>query len=157
MCWLYFFYLKLFFPGDRGGVIAWDSTSCKRIKTKFLLKDPISAFNISSDGKFLALYVLFLLSVFFWFMLPVIYTSFSIHANYYHWLEHFLLGGPYDIGFSENNTQNVCYFLYNWCCFPGGLAWPCRWCFYHIYYFYYVSFLSYVFPSYCKHPYAVIY
>ncbi|KAL4580472.1 hypothetical protein LXL04_016666 [Taraxacum kok-saghyz] len=41
---------------DRGGSITkWNTTTWKRISSKIVVKDPISAFNVSDDGKFLAI------------------------------------------------------------------------------------------------------
>ncbi|XP_020104476.1 SEC12-like protein 2 [Ananas comosus] len=41
--------------GDQGKIISWNTTSWKRIGTKRIVRDPISAFNISSDGKLMAI------------------------------------------------------------------------------------------------------
>nr|XP_043636565.1 SEC12-like protein 2 [Erigeron canadensis] len=41
---------------DRGGsIVKWNTTSWKRISSKHIVRDPISAFNVSDDGKFLAI------------------------------------------------------------------------------------------------------
>ncbi|KAF9594929.1 hypothetical protein IFM89_035493 [Coptis chinensis] len=40
--------------GQGGSIIYWDTTSWKRIGSKQVVRDPISAFNVSSDGEFLA-------------------------------------------------------------------------------------------------------
>ncbi|KAJ3703760.1 hypothetical protein LUZ61_007465 [Rhynchospora tenuis] len=39
---------------DQGKIITWNTTTWKRIGSKRVVKDPISAFNISPDGKFIA-------------------------------------------------------------------------------------------------------
>jgi prolactin regulatory element-binding protein len=39
---------------DQGKIITWNTTTWKRIGSKRVVKDPISAFNISPDGKLLA-------------------------------------------------------------------------------------------------------
>ncbi|XP_071737731.1 SEC12-like protein 2 [Rutidosis leptorrhynchoides] len=40
---------------DRGGsIVKWNATSWKRISSKYIVRDPISAFSVSDDGKFLA-------------------------------------------------------------------------------------------------------
>ncbi|KAJ1686082.1 hypothetical protein LUZ63_017472 [Rhynchospora breviuscula] len=40
---------------DQGKIITWNTTTWKRIVSKRVVKDPISAFNISPDGKLLAI------------------------------------------------------------------------------------------------------
>ncbi|XP_024973347.1 SEC12-like protein 2 [Cynara cardunculus var. scolymus] len=41
---------------DRGGsIVKWNTTTWKRMSSKYIVRDPISAFNISDDGKFLAI------------------------------------------------------------------------------------------------------
>ncbi|KAL8225549.1 hypothetical protein R6Q57_018106 [Mikania cordata] len=41
---------------DRGGsIVKWNTTTWKRISSKHIVRDPISAFNVSDDGKFLAI------------------------------------------------------------------------------------------------------
>ncbi|KAM7275780.1 hypothetical protein ACFE04_017646 [Oxalis oulophora] len=41
---------------DRGAnIVTWDTTSWKRIRSKHVVRDPICAFNVSADGKFLAI------------------------------------------------------------------------------------------------------
>ncbi|KAK9115329.1 hypothetical protein Syun_022126 [Stephania yunnanensis] len=40
--------------GERGNIVYWDTASWKRIGSKRIVKDRITAFNVSSDGKFLA-------------------------------------------------------------------------------------------------------
>ncbi|KAJ9560509.1 hypothetical protein OSB04_005669 [Centaurea solstitialis] len=40
---------------DRGGsIVKWNTTTWKRISSKHIVRDPISAFTVSDDGKFLA-------------------------------------------------------------------------------------------------------
>lgn len=39
---------------DQGKIITWNTTTWKRIGSKRVVKDPISAFNVSPDGKLLA-------------------------------------------------------------------------------------------------------
>ncbi|KAK9091654.1 hypothetical protein Sjap_024831 [Stephania japonica] len=41
--------------GERGNIVYWDTTSWKRIGSKQIIRDRITAFNVSSDGKFLAI------------------------------------------------------------------------------------------------------
>ncbi|XP_068658742.1 SEC12-like protein 2 [Aristolochia californica] len=41
--------------GKHGGIISWNTTSWMRAGSKQLVRDPVSAFNISADGKLLAL------------------------------------------------------------------------------------------------------
>ncbi|KAI3710561.1 hypothetical protein L2E82_40344 [Cichorium intybus] len=41
---------------DRGGsIVKWNTTTWKRISSKYVVKDPISAFTMSDDGIFLAM------------------------------------------------------------------------------------------------------
>lgn len=41
---------------DRGGsIVKWNATTWKRISSKHVIRDPISAFNVSDDGKHLAI------------------------------------------------------------------------------------------------------
>ncbi|KAK9048831.1 hypothetical protein SSX86_032202 [Deinandra increscens subsp. villosa] len=41
---------------DRGGsIVKWNTTTWKRISSKHLVRDSITAFNVSNDGKFLAI------------------------------------------------------------------------------------------------------
>ncbi|XP_076892303.1 SEC12-like protein 2 [Bidens hawaiensis] len=41
---------------DRGGsIVKWNTTTWKRISSKHIVRDPISAFDVSDDGKFLAI------------------------------------------------------------------------------------------------------
>lgn len=41
---------------DKGGsIISWNTSSWKRIASKHIIRDPISAFNVSVDGKLLAI------------------------------------------------------------------------------------------------------
>ncbi|KAI3685390.1 hypothetical protein L6452_34632 [Arctium lappa] len=41
---------------DRGGsIVRWNTTTWKRMSSKYIVRDPISAFNVSDDGKFLAI------------------------------------------------------------------------------------------------------
>ncbi|KAI3757387.1 hypothetical protein L6452_04924 [Arctium lappa] len=41
---------------DRGGsIVKWNTTTWKRISSKHIVRDPISAFSVSNDGKFLAI------------------------------------------------------------------------------------------------------
>ncbi|KAM0009256.1 putative transcription factor WD40-like family [Helianthus debilis subsp. tardiflorus] len=41
---------------DRGGsIVKWNTTTWKRISSKYIVRDPISAFGVSDDGKFLAI------------------------------------------------------------------------------------------------------
>ncbi|CAH1443278.1 unnamed protein product [Lactuca virosa] len=41
---------------DRGGsIVKWNTTTWKRISSKYVVRDPISAFNVSDDGRFLAI------------------------------------------------------------------------------------------------------
>ncbi|XP_076932414.1 SEC12-like protein 2 [Bidens hawaiensis] len=41
---------------DRGGsIVKWNTTTWKRISSKHVVRDPISAFDVSDDGKFLAI------------------------------------------------------------------------------------------------------
>ncbi|KAJ0971458.1 hypothetical protein J5N97_019417 [Dioscorea zingiberensis] len=41
--------------GDHGKIITWNTESWKRIGSKRIIRDPISAFNVSTDGKLLAI------------------------------------------------------------------------------------------------------
>ncbi|KAI4312486.1 hypothetical protein MLD38_037292 [Melastoma candidum] len=41
--------------GGGGSIITWDASSWKRMSTKQLVRDSINAFNVSSDGKLLAI------------------------------------------------------------------------------------------------------
>ena len=43
------------FSGDYVRIISWDVNSWKRSGSKRIGRDPISAFNVSLDGKFLAM------------------------------------------------------------------------------------------------------
>ncbi|PIA48912.1 hypothetical protein AQUCO_01300063v1 [Aquilegia coerulea] len=40
--------------GKGGGIVVWDTTSWKRIGSKQIVRDPISAFSVSADGELLA-------------------------------------------------------------------------------------------------------
>lgn len=41
---------------DRGGsIVKWNTTTWKRISSKHVVRDPISAFSVSNDGKLLAI------------------------------------------------------------------------------------------------------
>ncbi|KAL6967177.1 hypothetical protein U1Q18_032979 [Sarracenia purpurea var. burkii] len=40
--------------GKGGGIVKWDTSSWKRVCSKHIVRDPISAFNVSADGKLLA-------------------------------------------------------------------------------------------------------
>ncbi|XP_065855955.1 SEC12-like protein 2 [Euphorbia lathyris] len=41
---------------DKGGsIVTWDASSWKRISSKRVTRDPVSSFNVSPDGKFLAM------------------------------------------------------------------------------------------------------
>ncbi|PWA44063.1 SEC12P-like 2 protein [Artemisia annua] len=41
---------------DRGGyIVKWNTTTWKRISSKYVVRDPMSAFSVSNDGKFLAI------------------------------------------------------------------------------------------------------
>ncbi|KAL5726726.1 hypothetical protein ACHQM5_009740 [Ranunculus cassubicifolius] len=39
---------------SQGSIVCWDPTSWKRIRSKQVVRDPISAFNVSADGELLA-------------------------------------------------------------------------------------------------------
>ncbi|XP_073001302.1 SEC12-like protein 2 isoform X1 [Typha latifolia] len=41
--------------GDQGKIISWDTISWNRVGSKRIVRDPISAFNVSPDGKHLAI------------------------------------------------------------------------------------------------------
>ncbi|KAH9320791.1 hypothetical protein KI387_015430, partial [Taxus chinensis] len=41
--------------GDKGLIAYWDTNTWEKVGTRAFEKDPISTFNISSDGKFLAI------------------------------------------------------------------------------------------------------
>lgn len=47
--------LGCFSVGNQAKIISWDSLSWKRIGTKKVAREPISAFNVSMDGKHLAM------------------------------------------------------------------------------------------------------
>ncbi|PWA72858.1 quinoprotein alcohol dehydrogenase-like superfamily [Artemisia annua] len=40
---------------DRGGYIKWNTTTWKRISSEYVVRDLMSAFSVSNDGKFLAI------------------------------------------------------------------------------------------------------
>ncbi|KAF5727665.1 hypothetical protein HS088_TW22G01361 [Tripterygium wilfordii] len=40
--------------GQRGFIVSWNTTSWKRMSSKQVVRDPISSFNVSSDGKLLS-------------------------------------------------------------------------------------------------------
>ncbi|KAF5751841.1 putative Prolactin regulatory element-binding protein [Tripterygium wilfordii] len=40
--------------GQRGSIVSWNTTSWKRMGSKQVVRDPISSFNVSSDGKLLS-------------------------------------------------------------------------------------------------------
>ncbi|CAK9157575.1 unnamed protein product [Ilex paraguariensis] len=40
--------------GQGGRIVKWNTTSWKRMSSKRIIRDPISAFNVSTDGKLLA-------------------------------------------------------------------------------------------------------
>ncbi|XP_057961537.1 SEC12-like protein 2 isoform X2 [Malania oleifera] len=41
--------------GQGGSIVTWNTTSWKRIGSKQIVRDPVSAFNVSADGKLLAI------------------------------------------------------------------------------------------------------
>ncbi|XAR72249.1 hypothetical protein NMG60_11018826 [Bertholletia excelsa] len=41
--------------GQGGSIMKWDTSSWKRVNSKHMVRDPVSAFNVSADGKLLAL------------------------------------------------------------------------------------------------------
>ncbi|KAJ8642788.1 hypothetical protein MRB53_004536 [Persea americana] len=41
--------------GQQGGVVSWNTTSWNRVGSKKLVRDPISAFDVSADGNLLAI------------------------------------------------------------------------------------------------------
>ncbi|XP_073110254.1 SEC12-like protein 2 isoform X2 [Elaeis guineensis] len=41
--------------GDRGKIVSWNTLSWKRVGSKKVVRDPISAFNVATDGKLLAM------------------------------------------------------------------------------------------------------
>ncbi|KAA8518166.1 hypothetical protein F0562_015640 [Nyssa sinensis] len=41
--------------GHGGSIVKWNTTSWKRMSSKHIVRDPISAFNVSADGKLLAI------------------------------------------------------------------------------------------------------
>jgi len=43
------------FSGDYGKIISWNVNSWERVTSKRVVRDPISAFNVSLDGKLLAM------------------------------------------------------------------------------------------------------
>eukprot|EP00262_Sarcandra_glabra_P012780 TRINITY_DN3369_c0_g1_i1.p1 TRINITY_DN3369_c0_g1~~TRINITY_DN3369_c0_g1_i1.p1 ORF type:complete len:404 (+),score=67.89 TRINITY_DN3369_c0_g1_i1:81-1292(+) len=40
--------------GEKGSIVSWDTISWKRLGSKQVVREPISAFNVSTDGKLLA-------------------------------------------------------------------------------------------------------
>lgn len=43
---------------DKGGsILTWNTQTWERMASKHIIRDPISAFNVSADGKFLAWYI----------------------------------------------------------------------------------------------------
>jgi hypothetical protein len=50
------FHIKLehLFAGEKGLIAYWDTDTWKKVGAQVIEKNPISAFSISSDGKFLA-------------------------------------------------------------------------------------------------------
>ncbi|KAF7140465.1 hypothetical protein RHSIM_Rhsim06G0241000 [Rhododendron simsii] len=40
--------------GQGGSIVRWETSSWKRVSTKQVVRDPVSAFNVSADGKLLA-------------------------------------------------------------------------------------------------------
>ncbi|KVI07271.1 WD40 repeat-containing protein [Cynara cardunculus var. scolymus] len=45
----------LYVTAMRGSIVKWNTTTWKRISSKHIVRDPISAFSVSNDGKFLAM------------------------------------------------------------------------------------------------------
>ncbi|GMP59191.1 hypothetical protein CsSME_00022570 [Camellia sinensis var. sinensis] len=41
--------------GQGGSIVKWDTSLWKRVSSKHIIRDPISAFNVSADGKLLAI------------------------------------------------------------------------------------------------------
>ncbi|GMH15169.1 hypothetical protein Nepgr_017010 [Nepenthes gracilis] len=41
--------------GERGSIVTWNTSSWNRMASKQIIRDPISAFNVSDDGKLLAI------------------------------------------------------------------------------------------------------
>uniref|UniRef100_A0A5B6ZBN3 Putative SEC12-like protein 2 n=2 Tax=Davidia involucrata TaxID=16924 RepID=A0A5B6ZBN3_DAVIN len=41
--------------GQGGSIVKWNTTSWKRMSSKHIVRDPVSAFNVSADGKLLAI------------------------------------------------------------------------------------------------------
>ncbi|GMP93585.1 hypothetical protein CsSME_00043350 [Camellia sinensis var. sinensis] len=41
--------------GQGGNIVKWDTSSWRRVSSKHIIRDPISAFNVSADGKLLAI------------------------------------------------------------------------------------------------------
>ncbi|PSR88333.1 SEC12-like protein [Actinidia chinensis var. chinensis] len=41
--------------GQSGSILKWDTSSWKRVSSKHIVRDPVSAFNVSADGKLLAI------------------------------------------------------------------------------------------------------
>ncbi|KAF5939219.1 hypothetical protein HYC85_023478 [Camellia sinensis] len=41
--------------GQGGNIVKWDTSSWRRVSSKHIIRDPISAFDVSADGKLLAI------------------------------------------------------------------------------------------------------
>lgn len=50
-----YFILGTTFAGGYGKIISWNVNSWRRVGSKSIGREGISAFNVSSDGKFLAM------------------------------------------------------------------------------------------------------